>query len=96
MDKNEIEKLGDLTNLFLDSAETEAKEQRVLRMSDWIEITDDLLNYRKKNVLKNSGNISREMAVRKAENEYDIFKIRQDKEFISTMDLFYEKYLEKD
>jgi hypothetical protein len=96
LDKNEIEKLGDLTNLFLDSAETEAKEQRVLRMSDWIEITDDLLNYRKKNVLKNSGNISREMAVRKAENEYDIFKIRQDKEFISTMDLFYEKYLEKD
>ncbi|OGO82510.1 MAG: hypothetical protein A2Y18_04310 [Clostridiales bacterium GWD2_32_19] len=41
LEKNEIERLNNLTNLFLDIAETEAKEQQVMTMKDWINVTDD-------------------------------------------------------
>lgn len=55
--KDELEKIKDLTNLFLDVAETEAKEQEIITMQKWIEVADNLLKYRKKNVLKDSGTI---------------------------------------
>lgn len=49
----------------------------------------------KKSVLKDSGNISHKQAVEKAESEYEKFKIIQDQEYISSMDEFYNKYLEE-
>ena len=88
-------KLNDLTNMFLVFAEDEAKERHVMTMQDWINATDDLLKFRRKNVLKNSGSISHEQAVEKAESEYEKYRVIQDQEYISTMDEFYNKYLEE-
>lgn len=34
-----------------------------------------------------------DMALEKAENEYEIFRVKQDKEYISSMDILYKKYL---
>lgn len=65
LQKKELESLNDLTNLFLDVAETEAKEQKTMTMNSWIEVADDLLKYRKKNILKDSGKISHKQAVEK-------------------------------
>ena len=95
LEKEELDKLNDLTNLFLDVAESEAKEQRLMTMKDWIEVADDLLKYRKKKVLSDSGKISHRQAMEKAENEYEKFRIKQDKEYISSMDEMYKKYLEE-
>ena len=95
LEKEEMEKLNDLTNLFLDVAETEAKEQKIMTMNDWIEVANDLLKYRKKNVLINSGKISRKKAIKKAESEYDKFRIKQNRKYISSMDELYKKYLEE-
>ena len=93
LQKEEIEKLNDLTNLFLNIAETEAKEQKTITMNGWIEIADDLLKYRKKNILKDSGKISHKQAIEKANNEYEKFRIKQDTEYISSMDKMLDKYL---
>lgn len=95
LEKEELDKLNDLTNLFLDVAESEAKEQRLMTMKDWIEVADDLLKYRKKKVLSDSGKISHRQAMEKAENEYEKFRIKQDKEYISSMDEMYKRYLEE-
>lgn len=95
LNEEELEKLKDLTNLFLDIAETEAKENKVMLMKDWIEVTDDLLKYRKKEVLVNSGSISHKQAMDKANEEYDKYKNKQDLEYISSMDEMYKKYLEE-
>ena len=95
LEKDEIDRLNDLTNLFLDVAETEAKEQKLMTMNDWIEVADDLLKYRKKKVLNDSGKISHKQAIEKAENEYEKFRIKQDREYISSMDEMYKKYLEE-
>lgn len=93
--KDELNKLNDLTNLFLDVAESEAKEQKVMTMKDWIEVADDLLRYRKKKVLNDSGKISHKKALEKAENEYEKYRVKQDQEYISSMDEMYKKYLEE-
>ena len=81
--------------MFLVFAEDEAKERHVMTMQDWINATDDLLKFRRKNVLKNSGSISHKQAVEKAESEYEKYRVIQDQEYISTMDEFYNKYLEE-
>ena len=95
LQKEEIEKLNDLTNLFLDVAETEAKEQKTMTMNKWIEVADDLLKYRKKNILKDAGKISHKQAIEKANEEYEKFRIKQDKEYISSMDQMLNKYLKE-
>lgn len=64
-----------------------------MTMQDWIDATDNLLKFRRKDVLKNSGNISHKQAVEKAENEYEKFRVIQDQKYISSMDKFYNKYL---
>ncbi|MCM1052693.1 MAG: virulence RhuM family protein [Ruminococcus sp.] len=93
LNEEELNKLNDLTNMFLVFAEDEAKERHIMTMQDWINATDDLLKFRRKNILKHSGNISHKEAVDKAESEYEKYRIIQDQEYISSMDEFYNKYL---
>lgn len=93
--EEELNKLNDLTNMFLVFAEDEAKERHVMTMETWINATDDLLKFRRKNVLKHSGNISHKEAVEKAESEYEKYRIIQDQKYISSMDEFYQKYFEE-
>ena len=93
LNQDEMKKLERLTNLFLDYAEDMALEEQVMTMKDWINATDDLLKLRKKNILQDSGKVSHDMAVKKAESEYEIFRVKQDEEYVSSMDTLYEKYL---
>ena len=93
--EEELNKLNDITNMFLVFAEDEAKERHVMTMKDWINATDDLLKFRKKQVLKDSGKISHKQAVEKAESEYEKYRVIQDQKYISSMDEFYNKYLEE-
>ena len=95
LNEEELNKLNDLTNMFLVFAEDEAKERHIMTMKDWINATDDLLKFRRKEVLQNSGNISHKQAVEKAESEYEKYRAIQDQQYISSMDEFYNKYLEE-
>ena len=45
------------------------------------------------NVLQGKGQVSHKNAMEKAEKEYEIFRIRQDQEYISEFDREIEKYL---
>ena len=42
-----------------------------MTMQKWIDETDNLLKFRKKDILSNSGNISHKQAIEKAESEYE-------------------------
>ena len=95
LNKEELEKLNDLTNIFLVFAEDEAKERHIMTMQDWINATDDLLKFRRKKILDNSGSISHKRAVEKAESEYEKYRVIQDQEYVSSMDKFYNKYLKE-
>lgn len=95
LNENELKKLNNLTTLFLDYAETMAEEEQVMTMKDWINETDNLLKFRKKEILKDSGRISHKQAIEKANNEYEKYRIKQDQQYISSMDEMYKKYLEE-
>lgn len=95
LNEQEIKKLESLTTLFLDYAEDMAHEQNLMTMQKWIDVTDDLLKFRKKDVLKDSGKISHKKAMEKANQEYEKYRVIQDKKYISSMDELYQKYLEE-
>ena len=95
LNEQEIKKLESLTTLFLDYAEDMANEHNLMTMRKWIDATDDLLKFRKKEILSNSGNISHKQALEKANEEYEKFRIKQDKKYVSSMDELYERYLEE-
>ena len=95
LNEDELKKLNNLTNFFLDYAESMAEENQVMTMKDWINETDNLLKFRKKEILKDSGKISHKQAVEKAEKEYEKFRIKQDMQYISSMDEMYQKYLKE-
>lgn len=86
LNEKELNKLNDLTNMFLVFAEDEAKERHVMTMQDWIDATDDLLKFRRKDILKHSGNVSHKQAIEKAESEYEKYRVVQDQRYISDFD----------
>ena len=48
LNENELKKLNNLTNLFLDYAEDMAEEGNIMTMQKWIDTTDKLLKFRDK------------------------------------------------
>ena len=93
--EDELKKLNSLTNLFLDYAESMAEDGEIMKMQDWINETDNLLKFRKKEILIDSGKISHKKAIDKAYIEYEKYRIKQDRQYISSMDEMYKKYLEE-
>lgn len=95
LNEKEMKDLERLTISFLDYAEDMAYEHKVMTMKDWIDVTNDLLKFRKKQVLNHSGKISHKQAITKANEEYEKYRIKQDEEYISSMDKMYQKYLKE-
>lgn len=95
LNEEELRKLNNLTTFFLDYAEAMAEENQVMTMKNWIEETDNLLKFRKKELLQTSGKISHKQALEKANTEYEKFKVKQDMQYISSMDEMYQRYLKE-
>ena len=62
----------------------------LLPLSDFVQ---SFIIFRKKEILQTSGKISHKQAIEKAENEYEKFKVKQDMQYISSMDEMYQRYL---
>jgi len=84
--ENEITDLNLLVSAFLDLAEFQARRNQLMNMSDWLERTNKFLDSNSLDVLPNAGSISHEMAIEKANKEYEKFRIEQDKNFLSDLD----------
>lgn len=72
--------------MFLDYVEDMANDYIPVTMNKWIEETDNLLKFRKKEILEDSGNISHKTAANKSNEEYEKYRTKQDKSYISSMD----------
>ena len=86
MDEKEIKNLNNLVNLFLDIAENNAERNIPMYMNDWKKEVENSLRLFHYEVLDGKGKISHKMAVKKAEGEYDKYKIIQDKNCVSDFD----------
>lgn len=72
----EIDTLNRIVTLYLDFAELQAQSHTPMYMKDWIEKLDGFLKLSGKKLLTHAGNISAELAKKKADEEYDKFRVR--------------------
>lgn len=93
--ENEIGDLNLLVSAFLDLAEFQARRNQLMNMSDWLERTNKFLDSNNLDILPNAGNISHEQAVEKAHQEFEQFRIEQDKKYISELDKVIKKINKK-
>lgn len=73
LSKDEIEDLNRMVTMFLDHAEDMARQNVPMYMKDWIETLNDFLKFRRRDILMNSGKISKELAEKKAVEQYEVY-----------------------
>ena len=73
---DELDTLNRLVSLYLDFAELQAKEERVMTMADWTNELDYFLKMTRKDILSGKGRVSHEKAIEHAKEEYGKFKNR--------------------
>ena len=69
--EEELNILNRMVTAYLDIAEINALDRHPMTMKDWTEELDMFLKMTKKDILKNSGTISHEAALKKAHEEYE-------------------------
>ncbi len=86
LNKSELNHLNRIVTMYLDYAELQAIRNKPMHMKDWIEKLNAFLKFSEYEILHNSGSISHEVALTLAKKEYDIFKKKQDKNYLSDFD----------
>jgi len=82
LNEQELRRLRLAVTAFLDIAQSRAERQIPTDMSGWLGIMDGYLDLNEYPKLQGAGRISKDKAHQKALNEHEVFRIRQDKEFI--------------
>jgi hypothetical protein len=96
LNQAEGDKLNRLVGMFIDFAEMRALNKMVMSMTDWLAQVRRFLNFNEQQVLENAGQISHEMAVLKAHAEYEKYRVKQDREYLSDFDQSFALYLKGD
>ena len=84
--KEELEQLELIVSAFLDLAEARAKRNIPMTMEDWANRIDKYLLSDDRDVLKDAGKISHEIAKEKALTEFEKYRVVQDKLYKSDFD----------
>jgi hypothetical protein len=79
----EIKELERIVTMFLDYAENQAARQIQMKMQDWVQKLDAFLQFNEYEILHDAGRVSHEVAKRLAEEEYEQFRVVQDRSFES-------------
>ena len=86
LSRDELESLGRVVNAFLDLAEDRAKRNIPMTMEDWATRLDKFLDADDREILKDSGKITKKIADEKAITEFEKYRVVQDKEYLSDFD----------
>ena len=95
LNEKEISKLNRVVTMYLDYAENQAERQIPMKMRDWVDKLDSFLQFNDYSVLKNSGTITANIAKKLAEQQFDKFRIEQDRHFESDFDIEIKKIKKK-
>lgn len=93
LNEKELSRLNRLVTMFIDYGELMAEDEVLMSMQDWVEQTNQILRNNRREVLEGKGKVSHDMAMKKAEKEYEIFRVKQDLEYVSEFDREVERYL---
>lgn len=86
LNQDELESLGRIVSAYLDLAEERAKRKIPMTMEDWSKRLDLFLEFDDRDVLKDSGKITFEIAKQFAESEFEKYRVVQDNLFESDFD----------
>jgi hypothetical protein len=73
----ELSQLNLLVEQFLAFAENQARQKKVMYMSDWIRKLNDILTINENEILEHAGKISHELALQMAETEYEKYNTKR-------------------
>lgn len=93
LSEKNINELNRVVSSYLELAETRAKRGIVTNMKDWVIFLNKFLNLAEYPILQHKGKISAEDAKEKAEAEFEKYRSRQDKNYISDFDREVKKLL---
>ncbi len=82
----ELKKLNHIVDMYLDYAEFQASKGKPMYMKDWAIKLDAFLQFNEEEILNDKGKISRAVATELAIKEYEAFRVKQDRNFISDFD----------
>lgn len=91
LNKEEIRDLEGIVSAFLELAENRARRHIPMTMEDWATRIDKFLLSDDRDILKDAGQISHEIACDKALTEFEKYRIKQDKLYKSDFDLLLEE-----
>lgn len=86
LDQKHMTAINRLVSAYLDLAEDRAEQEIPMTMLDWSALLDGFLKVAGRPVLEGPGSISALEAKLKAEREYEVFRHRQDADYISDFD----------
>jgi hypothetical protein len=81
-----IKELNRIVSAYLDLAENRAERQIAMKMADWVRFLDSFLELSSYPILEGKGSVSALEAKLKAEAEFEVFRQRQDAEYVSDFD----------
>lgn len=96
LNKEEIEGLNRIVTMYLDYAEDQAKKGIPMTMKDWSEKLNVFLQFNDRDILKDLGKISAEVAKSFAESEFEKYRPIQDKLYKSDFDRVVKKILKNE
>ncbi len=96
LSENELTQLNLIVSMYLDFAELQAINGRLMKMEDWIQKLDDFLKVSEKELLTDAGKISHRKAIEKTKEEYEKYRREEDKKYISDFDREMKRLLKKD
>lgn len=87
--EEELRMLNNLVSGYFDFAEFNAIKHKPMRMKDYINRLDKILNSLDADILRNAGKVSHKSAVEKAKNEYKKYQVKElssiEKEYLNSI-----------
>lgn len=77
LNPEELDTLNRIVNFYLEFAELQALNRRAMYMRDWITKLDDFLRLSERDILTHAGSVSHNVALAKAEAEYEKFRAQE-------------------
>ncbi len=86
LNQSHIKELNRIISAYLDLAENRAERGILMKMTDWVEFLHSFLELSNYPILEDKGKVSSHEARLKALQEYEVYRRKQDSEYISDFD----------
>ncbi|MCK5914588.1 MAG: virulence RhuM family protein [Deltaproteobacteria bacterium] len=91
LNEEELDSLNRIVTMYLDYAEMQSMNRKIMNMRDWVQKLDAFLQFNEREILDNPGAISAELAKSFAEGEFGKYRVIQDHLFESDFDRMLER-----